>query len=257
MAIGRIPEPGTGIPESIVDAKGDIVTATAGDTPARLAVGSNETRLVADSAQATGLKYVADTTNYAIAAKGDLLVGTAADTLQALSVGTNGHTLVADSATATGLKWAAPATGAFVGVKMSRQATQSISNGTWTAVSFDVESFDTDSFWSLSPNPTRFTVPSGKAGKYMITGAVDYAANQTGIRAGVFRINNVEKFYLNWMSAATGDRAVLVGATIFDLAVNDYVELFTIQTSGSSVNISNNLGGNDGSTNFSAQYLGA
>ena len=91
----------------------------------------------------------------------------------------------------------------------------------------------------------------------MITGAVDYASNQTGIRAGVFRINDVEKFYLNWMSAATGDRAVLVGATIFDLAVSDYVELFTIQTSGVSVNISNNLGGNDGSTNFSAQYLGA
>jgi hypothetical protein len=110
MAIGRIPEPGTGIPESIVDAKGDIVTATAADTPARLAVGTNEQRLVADSAEATGLKYVADTTNYAIAAKGDLLVGTAADTLAVLSVGTNGHTLVADSSVSpTGLKWAAPA----------------------------------------------------------------------------------------------------------------------------------------------------
>lgn len=111
MAIGRIPEPGTGIPESIVDAKGDLVTATAADTPARLAVGTNEHRLVAASGETTGLKYVADTTNYAIAAKGDLLVGTAADTLQALSVGTNGHTLVADSSTSTGLKWAAPAGG--------------------------------------------------------------------------------------------------------------------------------------------------
>jgi len=114
MAIGRIPEPGTGIPESIVDAKGDIVTATAADTPARLAVGTNEHRLVADSGEATGLKYVADTTNFAIAAKGDLLVGTAADTLDKLSVGTNGHTLVADSSTSTGLKWAAPAGGGKV-----------------------------------------------------------------------------------------------------------------------------------------------
>jgi hypothetical protein len=111
MAIGRIPEPGTGIPESIVDAKGDIVTATAADTPARLAVGTNEHRLVADSGEATGLKYVADTTNYAIAAKGDLLVGTAADTLQALTVGSNDQILVADSSTSTGLKWATPASG--------------------------------------------------------------------------------------------------------------------------------------------------
>ena len=165
--------------------------------------------------------------------------------------------IVADSTTSTGLKWAAPAGGALVGVKIARQATQSISNATWTAISFDQETFDTDSFWASSPNPTRFTVPSGKGGKYAITGAIDFASNQTGIRAGTFRINNVEKFYLNWMSAATGDRAVLVGATIFDLSVGDYVELFCYQNSGSSVNISNNLGGTDGSSNFSAQYLGA
>ena len=59
MAIGRIPEPGTGIPESIVDAKGDIITATGSDAPARLAVGANGTTLVADSSTATGLKWAA------------------------------------------------------------------------------------------------------------------------------------------------------------------------------------------------------
>jgi hypothetical protein len=57
MAIGRIPEPGAGIPEAIIDAKGDLITATAADTPARLAVGTNGYTLVADSAEATGLKY--------------------------------------------------------------------------------------------------------------------------------------------------------------------------------------------------------
>jgi len=107
MAIGRIPEPGTGIPESIVDAKGDIVTATAADTPARLAVGTNNHRLVAASGEATGLKYVADTQNTVVDAKGDLLVGTAADTIARLAVGTNGHTLVADSGAATGLAYSA------------------------------------------------------------------------------------------------------------------------------------------------------
>jgi hypothetical protein len=113
MAIGRIPEPGTGIPESIIAAKGDVLTGTANDVPAVITVGANETRLVADSAAATGLKYVADTTNYAVAAKGDLLVGTAADTLAPLTVGTNGHTLVADSSTATGLAWAAASSGSY------------------------------------------------------------------------------------------------------------------------------------------------
>jgi hypothetical protein len=99
------------IAKALVDAKGDIITATADNTPARLAVGTNEHRLVADSATSTGLAYVADTTNYAIAAKGDLLAGTAADTLAALTVGTNGQVLTADSSTATGLAWGAAAGG--------------------------------------------------------------------------------------------------------------------------------------------------
>jgi hypothetical protein len=105
MAIGRVPG-ATGIQPSIVDAKGDLIAATAADSVSRLAVGTNEQRLVADSAAATGLKYVADTTNYAIAAKGDLLAGTAADTLSALTVGANGTILTADSNETTGLKYA-------------------------------------------------------------------------------------------------------------------------------------------------------
>jgi hypothetical protein len=98
-------------PLTILDAKGDLISATAADTPTRLAVGANETRLVAASSEPTGLKYVADTTNYAISAKGDLLAGTASDTLAALGVGANGTVLTADSAETTGLKWVTPSSG--------------------------------------------------------------------------------------------------------------------------------------------------
>jgi hypothetical protein len=47
------------IQNAIVDAKGDIIAATANDTPARLAVGANDTVLTADSSTATGLKWAA------------------------------------------------------------------------------------------------------------------------------------------------------------------------------------------------------
>jgi hypothetical protein len=47
------------IQNAIVDAKGDLIGATAADTPARLAVGTNGQVLTADSAEATGLKWAA------------------------------------------------------------------------------------------------------------------------------------------------------------------------------------------------------
>lgn len=45
------------IQNTIVDAKGDLIGATAADTPARLAVGTNGQVLTADSTASTGLKW--------------------------------------------------------------------------------------------------------------------------------------------------------------------------------------------------------
>ena len=47
------------IQNAIVDAKGDLIAATAADTPARLAVGTNGHVLTADSTAATGIKWAA------------------------------------------------------------------------------------------------------------------------------------------------------------------------------------------------------
>jgi hypothetical protein len=52
------------IQNTIVDAKGDLIGATASDTPARLAVGANGTMLVANSGESTGLKWTTATDQF-------------------------------------------------------------------------------------------------------------------------------------------------------------------------------------------------
>jgi len=54
--------PSTAIVSTLVDAKGDLLAASADNTVTRLAVGSNTYVLTADSTEATGLKWAAPTT---------------------------------------------------------------------------------------------------------------------------------------------------------------------------------------------------
>lgn len=53
----------TQIPDSLIDAKGDIVVGSADNTPTRLAVGTNGYVLTADSGEATGMKWAQYGTN--------------------------------------------------------------------------------------------------------------------------------------------------------------------------------------------------
>jgi hypothetical protein len=74
------------IQNSIVDAKGDLIAATANDTPARLAVGTNGHVLTADSTAATGLKWAA------VAAGGKVLQVVNATTTTSTTVASTTYT---------------------------------------------------------------------------------------------------------------------------------------------------------------------
>lgn len=63
MAIGRVPG-ATGIQPSIVDAKGDLIVATAADSVDRLAVGTDNAVLMASSSASTGLNWAGKVTSY-------------------------------------------------------------------------------------------------------------------------------------------------------------------------------------------------
>jgi hypothetical protein len=243
------------IQNAIVDAKGDIIAASANDTPARLAVGTNDQRLVAASGEATGLKYVSDTQNTVIDAEGDLLVGDAADALQRLAIGTIGQVLTVDTAVDGKIKWSTPAGGGFVGCSIYKSSNQSISNGSGTVVTYNAEFYDTDAFHDNSTNNSRITIPAGKAGKYLITVTIIYAANATGIRiVGLLKngdfTNGQQLINLDPPSSGT---TRLTAATVMDLAEADYIQIETLQTSGGSLDLDSTYSDNV----FTATYLGA
>jgi len=89
------------IAKTIVDAKGDIIAATAADTVARLPVGTNGQALKANSATATGLEWgsVAATKSYSLLGTGTLTSGSTV-TVSGIS-GVDSIRVILNSASAT------------------------------------------------------------------------------------------------------------------------------------------------------------
>lgn len=194
--------------------------------------------------------------NAIVDAKGDLIAATAADTPARLAVGTNGQVLTADSTAATGLAWASPSVATYVGVSVYKSAAQTISNLTATAITFNTEDFDTDGFHSTSTNTSRFTIPSNKAGKYLLTGNVNYlAGNVTGPRAAyIYKNGSVYNYHSQQAAVSPSPYGAIVKVSfILNLAVGDYIELFAFQGDGGNLDVAQNQSG----TNVQMTYLGA
>jgi hypothetical protein len=224
----------------VTDAAGDITGVTAGTG---ISGGGTSGTVTITNSMAT-----------AITNAGDLIKGTGSGTFDRLGIGTAGQVLTVSGGAPT---WATPSSGtaSFVGCRVTNSVDQSIANGTRTIVTFDTETFDTDGFHSTSTNTGRMTIPSGKAGKYLITGNVTFATNSTGARE-IYLFKN-GNFYSQVFAVATS--AGSSGNAIPDivsLAVGDYVELRVEQSSGGSLAVRGD-GWGAGATYFGITYLGA
>jgi hypothetical protein len=164
---------------------------------------------------------------------------------------------VADSSVSpTGLKWAAPAAAGFVGCKAYLSGAQSISNNTATALNYGSESFDTDAFHDTSTNTSRFTIPSGKGGKYSFDAQVQFnqvVGAEAGLRSAAFFKNGAQVTAGVLMNTSTDESTAFTLSYVADLVATDYVELFVFQTQGGSVNCS----GGETNNYCAVTYLGA
>ncbi len=117
-----------------------------------------------------------------------------------------------------------------------RSTAQSLANATITAILFDAEEEDTDNGHSTSTNTSRYI--AARAGLYLVSGNVNFAANGTGLRWVAVAKNGAE---VRAGSATTPGTTNAVGSRIVTpvkvvrLAVNDYVELQAWQDSGGSL----------------------
>ncbi|KKL47479.1 hypothetical protein LCGC14_2335110, partial [marine sediment metagenome] len=115
---------------------------------------------------------------------------------------------------------------------------QPINNATNTALNFDEDIFDTDTMHDTVTNNSRLTATT--AGKYQITGNVNWVSNGVGIRQVWFLLNGTTIIAL---IRDSGHGATTVGqvlTTLYSLAATDYVELFVHQTSTATIDILRN-----------------
>lgn len=138
------------------------------------------------------------------------------------------------------------------GARVYNDANISIANATLTALTFNSERYDTDAIHDTGSNTSRLTCVT--AGKYLIAGSCTWDANQLGNRGVLIELNGTGVY----ISRDTRDidsatyHAFAV-ATVYDLAVDDYLELIAHQTSGGALNILSV--GND-SPEFMMQRIG-
>jgi len=136
-------------------------------------------------------------------------------------------------------------------------STQSLTSNSTTKVTLDTEVIDTDNAFDNSTN-YRFTVPSGKAGKYFFYASVDIILTSNDMKQEYIYIykngSSLELKSFHGNGNANLRRIVLNYSTVLDLSAGDYIEIYTYQESASSG--SGEIRSNNNATHFGGYKIG-
>ena len=105
---------------------------------------------------------------------------------------------------------------------------QLIANDTAVKITLGTEVIDTDNAFADS----RFTVPSGKGGKYLISAGIDFFSGSNNMTANNLKIyKNGSQFYshtYNGNGNANLRRNSPTTTLVMDLSAGDYIELYGV-----------------------------
>jgi len=129
--------------------------------------------------------------------------------------------------------------GADRGCRAFNSVSVSIADGAPVFVDLDSEDYDTDGYHNPAVNPSRLTIPSGLAGKYMVGLGCEFATNAVGIRIATVQLNGALGTTLVdfRLGAIAGFFTAMSGSGIFNLAVGDFIELRVLQNSGAALDL--------------------
>ena len=139
--------------------------------------------------------------------------------------------------------------------RVYKDANQSIPNTTTTGLSFNAETFDTDSMHDNTTNNDRLTINT--AGVYLLKAQVAFAASGTGYRQAFFLKNGASKFAYTRPAPSPSDRTTVQIAAVVELVAGDYVSVSVNHASGGALNVEGAASDQYVPTHFEAVRLGS
>lgn len=162
-----------------------------------------------------------------ITTTGDIIYASAANTPARLGIGSSGEVLSVSGGVPV---WAAVPASALPAARARQTVVQSLSNNTITKITFTAEDYDTHNNFASS------TFTASVAGYYMVNAQVNFdSGTSCSAYVHVYKNGaNETNYYLD----AQAYPSLIINTPVY-LAVNDTVEIYANQQSGSSKNTGN------------------
>jgi hypothetical protein len=184
---------------------------------------------------------------------GDTYYASAAGTPARLGIGSSAQVLTVAAGVPS---WATPSSGStFSGARVTKSASQSLANVTYTTITFDQEPLDVGGYHDNATNNTRLTVPTGKTGYFLVQWNL-HAYNVTAMAYKLLKNGSAIAQFLDSYNWTTGTEVDFTNQWLGALSAGDYVEIQAWQTTGGARNVYGGTGTNEPSW-FQITYLGA